>query len=358
MAELKSETEASLLPDPPLPSTSPRARRTSIARLEQSAVEAPTPGTEPDTVLYLAFGSNLCAETFQGKRGIRPLSEVNVTAPTLRLTFSIPGLPYAEPCFANTAPRKIPEDEIGDPRKPMLPPIEDPNKVPRWDKGLVGVVYEVTRKDYKKIMATEGGGSSYKEIVVPCLAIPPAMSVPEGPGNGVPRPFFARTLCMPFIPSIPGDGDGEGHGEGHVEGEGKGWWKWLTRGAQRPAEDYAQPSERYLNLLRTGAVEHELPEEYQRYLAALQAYRITSTRQKIGKWLMMLMWGPGVVLLMSLGVLLADEDGKMPAWAAAVLSVLTRAMWWSYDAVFKPLFGDGERTVGGEERKGEGKIRL
>lgn len=357
MAELKSETEASLLPDPPLPSTTTRARRTSEARLEQSAVDGPAlaPDAEPDTVLYLAFGSNLCAETFQGKRGIRPLSEVNVTAPSLRLTFSIPGLPYTEPCFANTAPRKIPEDGIGDPRKPMLPPIEDPVAgEPRWDKGLVGVVYEVTRKDYKRIMATEGGGSSYKEILVPCLAIPPAVGVPEGPGGGVPRPFFARTLCMPFIPSVPGDG----HSEGHVEGEGKGWWKWLTRGAQRPAEDYAQPSERYLNLLRTGAAEHELPGDYQRYLAALQSYTIRSTRQKVGKWLMILAWGPGVVLIMALGVLLADKDGKMPAWAAAVSSVLGRAMWWSYDAVFRPLFGDGERTVGGEEGREEGKIRL
>lgn len=356
MAELKSETEASLLPDPPLPSTSSRVRRTSTTRLEQSAADGLPPNTEPDTVLYLAFGSNLCAETFQGKRGIRPLSEVNVTAPSLRLTFSIPGLPYTEPCFANTAPRKIPEEPIPDPRNPVLPPpVGDPVEgEPRWDKGLVGVVYEVTKRDYKKIMATEGGGSSYKEIVVPCLAIPPRVGVPEGPGSGVPRPFFARTLCMPFIPSVPGDGDGEGH----VEGGGKGWWKWLTRGAQRPAEDYAQPSERYLSLLRTGAAEHELPDEYQRYLAALQAYTATSTRQKIGKWLMILAWGPAVVVVMSLGVLLADEDGKMPAWAVAVSSVLARAMWCSYDVVFQPVFGDGERTVGGEERRGEGKIRL
>lgn len=35
----------------------------------------------------------------------------------------------------------------------------------------------------------------------------------------------------------------------------------------RSEEDYAQPSTRYLKLIRDGAREHELPEEYQEYLA-------------------------------------------------------------------------------------------
>ena len=41
------------------------------------------------TVLYLAYGSNLCNETFRGVRGIRPLSQVNVMVPSLRLTFDL-----------------------------------------------------------------------------------------------------------------------------------------------------------------------------------------------------------------------------------------------------------------------------
>lgn len=360
MAEIEAEAEASLLPKPELPASEKRLPHTSADRLEQSPAEGPGPKTEPDTVLYLAFGSNLCAETFQGTRAIRPISSVNVTSPSLRLTFSIPGLPYVEPCFANTAPRKIPENPLPDPRQPVLPPpVGDPEGEPTWNKGLVGVVYEVTKEDYRKIIATEGGGSSYKEIVVPCLVIPPRMSVPEKPGPGIPKPFLAKTLCMPFIPSEPEDGDAFGDGDD----EKKGWWWWLIKGPQRGREDYAQASERYLNLLRTGAAEHELPDEYQEYLAALPSYTITSVRQKVGRVVMMLAWGPPVLGAMTLGRALADEDGRMPSWLAACTSMVFRVMWGSYDLLFKRVFGDGERTVEGEEssRVGAGKagqIRL
>ena len=60
------------------------------------------------TVLYLAYGSNLSAETFKGNRGIRPLSAVNVHVPSLNLTFDLAGIPYIEPCFANTQYRTPP----------------------------------------------------------------------------------------------------------------------------------------------------------------------------------------------------------------------------------------------------------
>lgn len=354
MAEIEAEAKASLLLNPELPSSETGLPRTSVARLELSPAEGPAPKTEPDTVLYLAFGSNLCAETFQGKRAIRPLSSVNVTSPSLRLTFSIPGLPYLEPCFANTAPRKIPKDPLPDPRQPVLPPpVEDPEGEPSWDKGLVGVVYEVTKEDYKKIIATEGGGSSYKEIAVPCLVIPPRMSVPEKPGPGIPKPFLARTLCMPFIPSEPDDGSALGD----CDDERKGWWWWLAKGPQRGREDYAQASERYLNLLRTGAAEHELPDEYQAYLAALPSYTATSLRQKVGKVVMVLTWGPAVLGVMMLGQALADENGRMPGWLAVCASLTFRAMWASYDLLFKRVFGDGERTVEREVEK-YGEIRL
>ncbi|KAF5025617.1 hypothetical protein F66182_2223, partial [Fusarium sp. NRRL 66182] len=51
--------------------------RTSVERLAQAAEDYvidrdhPT----PNTYLYLAYGSNLAAETFLGVRGIRPLSQ-------------------------------------------------------------------------------------------------------------------------------------------------------------------------------------------------------------------------------------------------------------------------------------------
>jgi hypothetical protein len=60
------------------------------------------------TVLYLAYGSNLSAEVFRGRRGIEPISQVNVYAPELRLTFDLAGIPYLEPCFAGTQYRNPP----------------------------------------------------------------------------------------------------------------------------------------------------------------------------------------------------------------------------------------------------------
>jgi len=70
-----------------------------------------------------------------------------VLAPSLKLTFDLPGISYLEPCFANTRYRK--QSKTNDYHKD------------RWHKGLVGVVYEVIKVDYATIIATEGGSSGY-----------------------------------------------------------------------------------------------------------------------------------------------------------------------------------------------------
>ncbi|CAI4216114.1 unnamed protein product [Parascedosporium putredinis] len=309
----------------------------SEAKAEAEHVLLPVPdmtadGTAaggPDTILYLAFGSNLCAETFLGRRKISPLSQLNVTCPSLRLTFSIPGLPYMEPCFANTAVREIPkEPALPDPRNPapvIPPPVDDPEDAPpRWEKGLVGVVYEVTKEDYAKIIATEGGGSGYQEIV--------------------------RTQ---YSDSEDNSGGGDDDNDDDDGGNKGWWWRFIRRGRQRPDPDYAQPSERYLNLLRTGAAEHELPDEYQAYLAALRPFTTTTWRQKVGKAVMGLMWGPLLMTTFGLGSLIADDKGKVPTWYAGCMTGTFSCIWVSYDWILKPLFGDGERTM---EKKGEKKV--
>ncbi|ROV88041.1 hypothetical protein VMCG_10406 [Cytospora schulzeri] len=247
------------------------------------------------TVLYLAYGSNLCAQTFLGQRGIRPISAVNVSAPSLRLTFDLPGVPYQEPCFANTAPRKVPKL----PKPPTLPPGFDPPQYlfppasselgkttdaqhgdPAWDMGLIGVVYEVTPEDYATIVKTEGGGSSYQDILY-----------------------------------------------------------------------YAQPSARYLKLIMDGAAEHGLPDDYQAWLARLQPYTITTHRQSIGQYLLVGLVFPIVGLLLVLSRWLADDRGKIPAWLGLTLETVFHLIWLAYDGVFKPVFGDGERTEDEEEKR-------
>ncbi|KAJ4366010.1 hypothetical protein N0V85_009233, partial [Neurospora sp. IMI 360204] len=207
----------------PLPASS--IPRTSRARLSQPDV-SPTPfPDEPipvpaaaagasdlpssSTVLYLAYGSNMCAKTFLGMRNIRPLSQVNVSAPSIRLTFDLPGIPYLEPCFANIALRKLPRKppvvpippldppHLPPPGKPQPPAKENSSDHSDWNMetgGLIGVVYEVTAEDYATILATEGGGASYHEILVPCIQLPAPVRIPEHPRPDLPRPFLARTL--------------------------------------------------------------------------------------------------------------------------------------------------------------------
>ncbi|KAK1757907.1 hypothetical protein QBC47DRAFT_377259 [Echria macrotheca] len=350
--------------------------RTPAGRLAQSDA-APTPfptapttapasgeHTQPGTLLYLAYGSNLAAETFLGRRGIRPLSQINVSAPSLRLVFDLPGVPYREPCFANTALRKIPggppKMPPGMPDIPDIPDIPDPphHHAPRggrdWDKGLIGVVYEVTPSDFAKIIATEGGGRSYHEILVPCIPLPPAVAVPEKPPiPELPKPFIARTLFAPRLPDIPDKGPGKeddgDDGDKPDPPKPPSWFRKLLLPVRRPDPEYAQPSARYLKLITDGAREHDLPGEYQEYLQSLRPYTITTCRQQIGQILFLGFWAPLFLILMLGGQMLADKEGRTPAWIGAVMSVVFNLIWMSYDSVAKPLFGDGERTMEEDE---------
>ncbi|PFH63437.1 hypothetical protein XA68_10028 [Ophiocordyceps unilateralis] len=233
----------------------------------------------------------MAAATFLGMRGIRPLSQVNVSVPSLRLTFGLRGVPYWEPCFANVVFRDPPEKTASD----------------DWDGRLMGVVYEVTVSDFGVIMRTEGAGSSYKEITIPCIPIK------SGPQPHETRPFLARTL---FAPQEKEERRHEG----------------------------AQPSGRYLKLLQDGAREHGLPESYQRYLQSLQPYTTTHWRQRVGRFLLLLIWSPMLLVFLKVTGLLVDETGRLPAGLATAMSTWFNLMWMTYKAIFKPLFGDGERT--------------
>lgn len=276
-----------------------------------------------ETVLYLAYGSNLCAETFRGRRGIKPLAQVNVVVPELVMTFDLAGIPYLEPCFANTKYRKV-RDNIA--QKSMLKPnssLREDYKNPFWSKGLVGVVYEVTIDDFAHIIATEGGGASYQDVLVTCHELPRgSATVPAYPTD---HPFKAHTLYSPVFP--PGA-------------------KPPAKGGRfsRPDPEYAQPSARYLKLIRDGADEHGIPQEYKDYLHKLQPYTITSRRQRIGASVFKSVWLPIIKAVFRLNGRFADERGKSPKWLVALTGAIFKGAWVSYDGVFKRVFGDGERT--------------
>ena len=281
------------------------------------------PGGSPDTVLYLAYGSNLSAQTFQGTRGIRPLSQVNVVVPELVMTFDLAGIPYVEPCFANTKYRHPSLPPSTSEKSHLLPKNTPEYHKNRWKKGLVGVVYEVTQEDYAHIIATEGGGSSYQDVLVDCYELPlDQATVPEFPAS---PPFKAHTLYSPISP--PGE---------TPENGGR---------FSRPDPAYAQPSLRYLKLLTDGADEHALPGEYKKYLHQLRPYTMTTQKQRLGGWIFGMIWLPIISSLFGLNRTFADEDGKAPAWLVAVVGAMFRGMWTNYDTFFSKTFGDGERTI-------------
>ena len=279
---------------------------------------------------YLAYASNLCAATFKGRRGIQPLSAVNVIVPDLEVVFDLPGLPYNEPCFANTRFRSMDsmpgelKTSIGPTEKDALLPASVVNETQRtatalgWTKGLVGVVYEVTPEDFAHIVATEGGGTSYADIEIPCFPVAKEDADAPVPLHPKGKSFKAHTLFA------------------------KG-----SNGISQRRDGWAQPSKRYLGLLSTGAKEHKLPLEYRNWIESLQPYTITSWRQNVGRTLSMATWFPLLMILFTFERLTHGKDGKAPAWVARLVKLCFSAMWVSYDWVFKPIWGDGERTVDG-----------
>lgn len=345
--------------------------------------------TSGQNVLYLAYGSNLAASTFRGRRGVRPLRAVNVVVPQLRLTFDLPGIPYMEPCFANTAPRDpdtvaaaasdednsdgYDEPAAGDtPVPPSATFDHDVEKLSllrhddrpeyhkdRWHKGLVGVVYEVTPSDYAHIISTEGGGTAYRDVLVTCFPLPSgADTVPTHPGpEGA---FVAHTLFAPAR-NTPGPRvEAAGVAGGQPATDEKkvrdkdGREDWATaaetgapvRVQRRPDPSYAQPTARYLKLLTTGAVENDLPAEYRAYLAGIRPYRITTYAQRVGQFVFLMAWAPFVLALMLLQRRVQDKEGKVPSWVGALSRAIFGGAWFTYDGFFKGLFGDGERTIG------------
>lgn len=289
--------------------------------------------SDQKTVLYLAYGSNLASETFLGMRGIKPLSQLNVVVPELRLTFDLPGVPYIEPCFAGTHFRRSPseEDETSDlpdaSEKHTLLQGQDRDQ-DRYKGPLIGVVYEVTLTDYAKIIATEGGGSGYKDIIITCYPFPktydPADPIPECPDT---QPVKAHTLLSPVA----------------MKETMQLQINSITSASLESRR--AQPSARYLKLITTGAAEHNLPSAYRDYLAQVQPYHITSVRQRIGLVVFVFTWAPLLLLTLKLSRIFARPDGRSPAWVSRFRDFVTTGMWSSYDNTFVHIFGDGENTV-------------
>lgn len=300
-------------------------------------------GGKPDpekTVLYLAYGSNLASKTFLGDRGIKPISLINVYVPELRLTFDLAGVPYQEPCFGTTRYRHASNNEsdgtIEDyevvERAPLLRQEEHNHDRDHWDKPLIGVVYEITLSDYAWMIATESGGRGYTDAVVDCYPFPESYDpADEVPGHPDTQPFKAHCLL-----SLLADEDDESTSPSLS----------LPNPRIRPDPSHAQPSARYLDLIKAGAAENNLPLSYRAHLSRIHSYHITTARQRMGKTIFLAIWGPLYSFVSYLTRTYARPDGQSPQWLVILSTILHTCMWACYDFVFVKVFGEGERTIG------------
>ena len=105
-----------------------------------------------DAIWYLAYGSNMKSSTMKC-RGIDVLDTKTVKVPSYVLTFDVFGLAYSEPSMASIA------------RYTRAPPSgrdDEPHDVP----DAHGIAYRITPADLARVIATEGGGVAYNEVVV------------------------------------------------------------------------------------------------------------------------------------------------------------------------------------------------
>lgn len=229
---------------------------------------------------YFGYGSNLNSETFLGRRGIQPFKHMRMLVPGWRLTFDIAGIPYAEPGFGSI------EQIRGEttPRHGTTQP------------ELQGVAYLVTAKDYEHIIATEGGDSSYAQILV--HAIDPAT------------------------------------------GQGMSVW---TLQAKHPRKG-CQPSLRYISIIRQGAKQHDFPVEYIQYLESVEPFVLQNRRQKLGARLFLAFWMPIILWLFALRSMLTRSDGTAPEWLSKFARIVFKIMWNIHDQVWSKSYGPGDHN--------------
>lgn len=231
------------------------------------------------------------------------------------MTFNLPGIAYLEPRFANV--RLVTETPEATAQVPQG--YRDGQEDNDPEPPLVGVVYEVTPTDFAVIIATEGGGATYHDVVVDCFPISSSPSLSSA------EPLRAHTLLAP---------------------------------SSKTRQGRAQPSARYLGLIAAGAAQHDFPLSYRNHIARYRPYQTSSVRQRIGRTLFTSLWIPIVFTVFGIARVAQGPGGRSPAWSAALGETLFTVMWWTYDRVFSHVFGDGESTVEEAAKVMEVKVKV
>lgn len=240
---------------------------------------------ETPSVWVFAFGSNMKKSVLEGRRMIKPAESVPAVAPDYMLTFQQPGLPYREPGFATVEP-------LRDGARPCH-----------------GVAHLMTPTQWEYYKESEGAtglsDTGYAAVEV-------QLETYDG------RKLTGYTL-MTQPKSLQ-----------------------IFKGVE------ALPSQRYLDLLRTGAVEHGLEPDYVAYLNALQPYEPHGLGGKIGRFItgviaysMLFPAFAGMRLYRKVfGLHTVNRTGLMSRMNQWYLSFVFNFVWKVHDVV-RPVLGCG-----------------
>ncbi|KAF9123852.1 hypothetical protein BG015_005234 [Linnemannia schmuckeri] len=277
------------------------------------SLTAPTSTTPtPETIWYLAYGSNMEPKVFSGRRKIQPLESHVVTVPNYWLSFDIGGIPFVEPCFASI----LKMDHSRMHQKEYALEVHSRTMHGRefvWDEShpeksyppvLQGVAHKITLRDWQLVIQSEGGWghdvpTGYNQIQVDCV-----------------RHDSKEKLRAFVLESRPVS-----------------------------VKSHCQPSARYKNLLTSGAAHHKLDPSYQNYLANIVPYECTGVRSKIARVLFTLINSP-MILMFAVIVLRnrgkpVEQHTRPPYWAAWVFDKAGRLSATIHDYMVAPIFGSG-----------------
>ena len=295
---------------------------------------------EEDCVWYLAYGSNLHPTTLEDKRNVYPKESLPCIAPTYKLVFTCPGLPYLEPCFASIAPIVEEKEEDDDEQNEITKANntsydtfndnkkeweEDTSKDKQQEKKntnvhgqssssktvpqkLHGVAHRITTQEFVQIQKTEGGGG-YENLGYNVISI----HVTTYSGKEI--------ECLTLL----WDADVK------------------TKCASKNSLDHIRPSKRYWNLLVEGSEHHGLDAKYQSWLKETIPYY--NGPQTLGTRI-----GRGITLIfgamISSPLLFSSFFFKVvgrypPRWVFAATLSVVESLYLLHDLVLRRIFGSG-----------------
>lgn len=199
-----------------------------VHHLDPVTGDEPVPSSsEPDeaNVWVFAFGSNMDKNVLEGRRMIKPAESVPAIIPGMKLTFNQPGLPYREPGFGT-----------------LEPIVDEKTEIPAH-----GVAHRMTEEQWEYYKETEGAAGQ--------------SDVGYGTLEAIVEAYDGRKIKAVTLITSPKTLS-------------------LLKGKQ------ALPSQRYINILRKGAKEHNLHPEYQEFLSSVTHWEPSSIGGRIGRLFM------------------------------------------------------------------------